>query len=535
MLWTGLGRKVSLDERANHPSPREKSISQSSTTSTPATAPDAPPRPAPARPPATFANGLAAKLPGGGDPTVVGDLAADPLQTTRRVLVVGDQTGGLTESVRAAIAEMNLEPAVAVDTARTPFDALADFTGGGWTCVLLHVGPIQQRPGPAVQAMREQLDLDPNNPGRLILFGQAGNEAICRRLLTEGADAFILMPVDVPSLRAMLSPMLAGQAPLARSEPVQRAPKKPEANPALLPADLISPGDVIDAISSHPAAAVSRVVQIAADRLTEAGRGVSLSLATADQLRPGMLSTPLRPDQRNTRHLVLQLPKNADEAQRDVALHELSLLASDLGKLIDIESRHVQLQQLALADELTGCANKRYFRHFLDKILERAKTERFPVTLLLFDIDDFKQYNDAHGHRVGDAILRQTAALIRRCVRDHDLVARIGGDEFAVVFWEKDDPRVPRDPTTARGRFPDAPLLISQRFRSLLSDPDHSEFAALGARGSGTLTISGGMSVFPYDGQSAADLIEAADRALLFHAKRDGKNSIALVGDDSTE
>ena len=78
-------------------------------------------------------------------------------------------------------------------------------------------------------------------------------------------------------------------------------------------------------------------------------------------------------------------------------------------------------------------------------MLEEARTTYLPVTLFLFDIDDFKKYNDQYGHGVGDEILRQTAKLMKKCVREHDIVARISGDEFAVVFWEKEGPRQPRD------------------------------------------------------------------------------------------
>ena len=106
----------------------------------------------------------------------------------------------------------------------------------------------------------------------------------------------------------------------------------------------------------------------------------------------------------------------------------------------------MSLQRLAITDDLTGLANGRYFRHFLAKTIDKAKVMRFPVTLFLFDIDNFKKYNDQFGHCVGDEILKQTATLMRRCVRDHDLVARISGDEFAVVFWEMEGPRQPRDP-----------------------------------------------------------------------------------------
>ncbi|HTW93461.1 MAG TPA: GGDEF domain-containing protein, partial [Tepidisphaeraceae bacterium] len=152
-------------------------------------------------------------------------------------------------------------------------------------------------------------------------------------------------------------------------------------------------------------------------------------------------------------------------------------------------------------------------------------------TLLLFDIDNFKGYNDQYGHGVGDEILKQTAALMRRCVRDHDLVARISGDEFAVVFWEPEGPRVPRDAQKAPaipGQPPQEPALILERFRKLLESQD---FPELGAGGKGKLTISGGLAVFPYDAQDVQTLIETADKALMFGAKQSGKNKINLVGE----
>lgn len=205
-----------------------------------------------------------------------------------------------------------------------------------------------------------------------------------------------------------------------------------------------------------------------------------------------------------------------------------------------LEDRHNRLQKLAITDDLTSVYNARYFRHFLSKIIEKARVMRFPVTLLLFDIDNFKKYNDQYGHGVGDEILKQTANLMKRCVRDHDLVARIGGDEFAVVFWEKEGPRQPRQPRESReprepkpagmaGRPPQTPRQILDRFRRLLAT---QEFPGLGNAGRGVLTISGGLAVYPYDAADVSALIAEADRRLVFGAKQAGKNSIFLVGTD---
>ncbi|MGD8499656.1 MAG: GGDEF domain-containing protein, partial [Phycisphaerales bacterium] len=106
---------------------------------------------------------------------------------------------------------------------------------------------------------------------------------------------------------------------------------------------------------------------------------------------------------------------------------------------ITTESRIRHLERLATEDDLTGLKNRRYIWEFSRQIIEHARKKNGRVTLLVFDIDDFKHYNDLFGHCAGDEILKQAAALMQRCCRAHDVVGRIGGDEFAVVFW--DDPQ----------------------------------------------------------------------------------------------
>jgi GGDEF domain-containing protein len=240
-----------------------------------------------------------------------------------------------------------------------------------------------------------------------------------------------------------------------------------------------------------------------------------------------LLAHAVRAGQQNVATLYLVLPRDEEE---NAARHFLAQLAHLIGKIATLEDRHVKLQKLAITDDLTGLYNARYFRHFLTAMLEKAHEMRFPVTLLLFDIDGFKSYNDTFGHKMGDEILRQTAELMKRCVRDHDLVARLGGDEFAVVFWEKEGPRQPRDPkggAAPASRIPQTPKQMFQRFQRLLADP---EFSILGPTGKGQLTISGAMAVYPYDAQDVNGLIEAADKELVFNAKTSGKNCLRLVG-----
>jgi two-component system cell cycle response regulator len=188
-----------------------------------------------------------------------------------------------------------------------------------------------------------------------------------------------------------------------------------------------------------------------------------------------------------------------------------------------------RLEKLATEDDLTGLKNRRYILEFARQIIERAKKDSGRVTVLIFDIDNFKHYNDEYGHAAGDEVLKQAAVLIRRCCRTHDAVARLGGDEFAVVFW--DDPRCPPPAAGEERRTPSAEhprevILIAKRFRKELGKAD---LRLLGAEGKGVLTISGGLSRLGVDGSTPEELFAKADEALL-DAKRSGKNRVYLVG-----
>ncbi|MFI4861485.1 MAG: diguanylate cyclase [Phycisphaerales bacterium JB063] len=236
--------------------------------------------------------------------------------------------------------------------------------------------------------------------------------------------------------------------------------------------------------------------------------GVALA-PSADRVPPG--------------HAVVAVQHNAQQlgllhAPPPATPQQLTPWADWLARWLALEKHVAQLERQAMTDELTGVWNRRYFQQFLEERLRAAGRERQQVTLLVFDIDNFKQYNDNYGHPAGDDILRETARLIQSLVRDHDVVARIGGDEFAVVFWDKGEPR------HLGSQHPDNVLGIARRFQKAISE---HKFPKLGTEAVGTLTVSGGLAGFPWDGRTPEELIAQAD-AMAIQSKRKGKNAVCF-------
>ncbi len=168
----------------------------------------------------------------------------------------------------------------------------------------------------------------------------------------------------------------------------------------------------------------------------------------------------------------------------------------------------------AITDKLTGLYNHAYFKQYLKLEIERSLRQNHSLALILFDIDDFKEYNDVLGHLVGDEILKELAQLINRTIRKIDMAARYGGEEFAIVLPYTD----------MKGAF-----VAAERFRQAVESHPFSYKSSLPSK---TLTISVGVASFRADVKTAENLVGRSDEAL-YKAKKEGKNRICIFDDIS--
>jgi diguanylate cyclase (GGDEF)-like protein len=186
----------------------------------------------------------------------------------------------------------------------------------------------------------------------------------------------------------------------------------------------------------------------------------------------------------------------------------LETLASPIASALANSLRIAEAERLSQTDDLTKLHNARYLRQFLLSEVKRARRYGSSVSALFLDLDDFKKVNDAHGHLVGSHVLMEMAAIILSAVRDTDVVARYGGDEFVVVL-----------PETGL----DHAEYVADRIREKI----HRHAFTGGRRLDLHLTASFGVAAFPQHAQSPQQLVARADSAM-YEAKAGGKNRVSL-------
>ncbi|HET8631624.1 MAG TPA: GAF domain-containing protein [Thermomicrobiales bacterium] len=178
----------------------------------------------------------------------------------------------------------------------------------------------------------------------------------------------------------------------------------------------------------------------------------------------------------------------------------LETIANQLATAIAVARLHDREKRAAITDELTGVYNHRYFYHRLEEELDRAARGDHPLAVMILDVNGLKALNDTHGHLAGDAALRTIGRLLRECTRRVDIVARYGGDEFAVILPD--------------AQADDTKRLLDRLQTRLLLARTTTDGALIGP-----FAISVGVASYPTDGTRAAALVAAADQRMYEHKR----------------
>jgi two-component system cell cycle response regulator len=184
---------------------------------------------------------------------------------------------------------------------------------------------------------------------------------------------------------------------------------------------------------------------------------------------------------------------------------DIDLLLARTRTLLEFKAYLDVCEEAAFTDHLTGLANRRRFERQLEREVGRVERFGHPFTLLMLDIDSFKNLNDSFGHDAGDDAIRRLSKVLREGTRGIDLAARIGGEEFAVLLVE----------TRKDGGFE-----VAERLRTAIK--------SLELPRAGHITASFGVAECPSDAQTAAEILKAADVAL-YEAKRNGRDQVVAL------
>ncbi|PLX93985.1 MAG: GGDEF domain-containing protein [Desulfuromonas sp.] len=188
-------------------------------------------------------------------------------------------------------------------------------------------------------------------------------------------------------------------------------------------------------------------------------------------------------------------------------LNMLSILGSFATMSVDNACLHERTQEMACTDGLTGLYNHRQFKQMFKEEMARTVRYQKPLSLIMFDIDNFKKFNDTYGHPKGDRVLQMVSQILRDSLRQCDLAFRYGGEEFIAILPETGIEEA---------------LIAAERTRSSIAEETEAGLSDFADHG---VTASVGVASFPRDGNSADRLLQVVDD-LLYKAKREGKNKV---------
>ncbi len=202
------------------------------------------------------------------------------------------------------------------------------------------------------------------------------------------------------------------------------------------------------------------------------------------------------------------IEKKVEDAFVKESMSFLDMVSQQIGIALENSRLYSYMKELATRDYMTGLHNRLYFHNYLKDALKEAEEKNYSLSLVIFDIDYFKQFNDTYGHIFGDKVIAEVATYVKQWLDEDDLIARYGGEEFVIVF--------PR--TNLKSAYKKTEALREAIIEKEISDNNTSVF----------VSASFGIASFPECARTGMDLLKSADNAL-YVAKSTGRNCVVVA------
>lgn len=193
-------------------------------------------------------------------------------------------------------------------------------------------------------------------------------------------------------------------------------------------------------------------------------------------------------------------------------LDQFQAVANQVAAALENAQLYQRTKELSSRDDLTGLFNRRSFFENLEKEVQRARRYRRAFSVLMLDLDHFKNYNDTHGHLKGDDVLKELARLLLTNTRRADVVARYGGEEFVIILPE----------ISKQGA-----AVVAEKIRAAV---EQSPFYGRSKQPGGRVTVTLGLATYPVDSEDGVELVDVADRAM-YAGKQQGGNRVNVTAD----